>query len=215
VGDRMNIHNLSNTLDGIWLSSKKIEEQIEKYRLSFIQLRVPEIEYGIKVPIFVLPFYSFVLREDKIPTQEEFWKEYCLQNKEFFNKVKLNENQKMGLKARTFRTYPSLVRDIHLGTAIRQNSEFDDVFYNEVLDVEYGIDLVVKKNNKHIGLNLFTNTKNSIIAREKKQYRPKKQINLNCIELPIDFRGSKTCGDFFLYSDKEISTIKLNILSFF
>jgi hypothetical protein len=211
----MKIQNLSNTLDDVWLSSKKIEEQIKNYKLSFMQLRVPEIEYEIKVPIFVNPFYSFVLREDKIPTQEEFWNEYCSQNKEFFNKVKLTEQQKMGLKARAFRTYPSLVRDIHFGATIRENCDLDDVFYNEVLDVEYGIDLVVSKNNKHMGLNLFTNTKNSISAREKKQYRPKKQINLNCYEIPIEFKGSKVCGDFFLYSEREILKIKNSIFSVF
>jgi hypothetical protein len=99
-----------------------------------------------------------------------------------------------------------------MGATLREHKDFDDVFYNETLDVEYGVDLVVVKNNKSLGLNLFTNTKNSIEAREKKQYRPKKPIDLYCIELPIDFRGSKTCGDFFLYSDKEIIKIKQDIL---
>ena len=211
----MKIHNLENTLDNVWLSSKKIEDQIKNYKLSFIQLRVPEIEYQIKVPIFVHPFYFLVLSEDRIPTQEEFWKEYCNKNKDFLNKLKLTDQQKMGLKARVFRTYPSLVRDIHFGSTIRETDDFDDVFYNETLDVEYGIDLVVSKHKKNLGLNLFTNTKNSIEAREKKQYRPKKPIDLYCIELPIDFRGSKTCGDFFLYSGREMLKIKDNILSFF
>jgi hypothetical protein len=211
----MKIHNLKNTLDDVWLSSKKIEQQVKDYNLSFIQLRVPEIEYGIKVPIFVVPFYSFVLREDRVPTQEEFWKEYCNKNQDFFQKTKLTEQQNMGLKARAFRAYPSLVRDIHFGATIRDNGYFDDVFYNEVLDVEYGIDLVVFEKQKILGLNLFTNTKNANIAREKKQYRPKKQINLICFEVPIDFRGSKTCGDFFLYSDRETLKIKDTIASFF
>jgi hypothetical protein len=206
------MNNLTNTLDGVWLSSKQIEEQIKGYKLAFMQLRVPEIEHGIRVPIFVYPFYSFVLREDRVPTQDEYWRDYCSKNKEFLNKLKLTTQQKLGLKARVFRTYPSLVRDIHMGATLREHKDFDDVFYNETLDVEYGVDLVVVKNNKSLGLNLFTNTKNSIEAREKKQYRPKKPIDLYCIELPIDFRGSKTCGDFFLYSDKEIIKIKQDIL---
>lgn len=209
------MNNLTNTLDGVWLSSKQIEEQIKDYKLTFMQLRVPEIEYGIRVPIFVYPFYSFVLREDRVPTQDEYWREYCSKNKEFLNKLKLTTQQKLGLKARVFRTYPSLVRDIHMGAIMRECKDFDDIFYNETLDVEYGIDLVVVKNNKSLGLNLFTNTKNSIEAREKKQYRPKKPIDLYCIELPIDFRGSKTCGDFFLYSDKEVFKIKEIIISCF
>jgi hypothetical protein len=113
-----------------------------------------------------------------------------------------------GIRARSFRAYTSLVRDVHFGTLIREDSYFDGVFYNEILDTEYGIDLVVLKNQKLVGINLFTNTKNSIIAREKKQYRPKKPTDIICYEIPIEFKGSKECGDFFLYSEREIEQVK-------
>jgi hypothetical protein len=152
------MNNLKNTLDDVWLSSKQIEEQIKNYNISFLQIRVPEIEFGMKVPIFIYPFYSFLLREDRMPTQNEYWLEYCSKNKQSLINLKLTTQQKLGLKARVFRTYPSLVRDIHFGALLRDCKEFDDVFYNETLDVKYGIDLVVSKNNKYIGLNLFTTT---------------------------------------------------------
>lgn len=69
------------------------------------------------------------------------------------------------------------------------------------------------QNSKANGLNLFTNTKAALHARVKKEYRPKKPVNFKCIEIPIEFRGRKVCGDFFLYSEREIEIIKQEILN--
>jgi hypothetical protein len=119
----------------------------------------------------------------------------------------------LALKARIFRTYPSLVRDLHLGVLLKESRAFDDVFYNEIMDIQYGIDLVVLKNGVQLGLCLFTNTQIAFKARAKKEYRLKKPVNFKCIEIPIQFRGSKVCGDFFLYSEREIDMITREILN--
>ena len=166
------------------------------------------MEFGVKIPMFVSSFYFYLLKENKIPNQQEFWDNYIFINHDFFKNENFSETEMYGLKARAFRAYTSLIRDVHFGTLLRDDSYFDGVFYNETLDTEYGIDLVVSKQQKLIGLNLFTNTRNANIAREKKQYRPKKPTDITCFEMPIDFNGSKECGDFFLYSEREIEKVK-------
>ncbi len=209
----MQIDGLSNTLDKIALSSEEIENQIKSYRLTFSQIRRNDVEWGMKFPMFVPPFYSYILKIGRVPNQKEYWNNYIFENKPFFNASTLTSDQMAGLEARVFRTYPSLVRDLHLGVKLKKSGVFNDVYYNEVIDIQYGIDLVVLKNDKLLGLNLFTNTRTALHARVKKEYRPKKPVNFKCIEIPIEFRGSKVCGDFFLYSEREIEIIKGEILN--
>jgi hypothetical protein len=204
----LKIHDLENNLDNIFLSSKEIEDQIINYKLQSIKLRDRKMEFGVKIPMFVTSFYFYILKENKIPNQKEFWNNYLLINDNFFQKENFTESEMHGLQARAFRAYTSLVRDVHFGALLRDDGYFDGVFYNVILDTDYGIDLVVSKDTKIIGLNLFTNTKNANIAREKKQYRPKKPTDIMCYEIPIDFKGSKECGDFFLYSEREIEKVK-------
>lgn len=202
----MQINGLVNFLDKIYIDYKEIENQIRLYDLVFYKTRINEIEYGMKLPMFNTSFYSYILKTNKIPTQEEYWFNYMYEEHEFYDKL-LSDEQMLGLKARVYRSYPSLVRDIHFAKTLKEISMFDDVYYNTELDTKYGIDIVVLKDNKLLGINLFTNTENSINARLKKKYRTKNSINFNCIDVPIDFKGSKICGSFFLYSEREIEKI--------
>ena len=205
------IDGLNDTLSGLKLSTSSIENLIGGYKLIFSQTRRNDIEWKMKLPMFVPPFYDYLKRFNTIPTQEEYYNYYISQNQTFFDLKGLSNEQLEGLRARVYRTYPSLVRDVHFGLTLKEKNFFEEVFYNEVLDIEYGIDLVVSRSSKRLGLNLFTQTSAAQYARQVKQYRPKKSVDFNCIEIPINFRGSKVCGKFFLYSDREISQIVQDI----
>jgi len=208
----MQINGFDNTLDKINLSHKDIEKQICLYSLSFSQTRRNDIEWKMRLPMFVPSFYLFIRNRNIIPSQQEYWQSYVSDNENFFSNSKFSLDQMEGLRARIFRTYPSLVRDVHLGMTLKYDNDLDEVFYNETIDIEYGVDLVIKKSEKLLGLNLFTNTNIAIQARIIKEYRPKKPLSFKCIELPINFKDSKYCGKFFLYSDREIEQIKREIL---
>lgn len=209
----MIINGHENTLERILLTSQEVEDIIINHKLRFFAIRNKKIEWGMNLPMFVPVFYNLLINSNSIPSQDQFWNSYISSNGFFFNNTRLSDEQMFGLKARVFRTYPSLVRDTHFGLILKEDSFFDEVYYNEILDIEYGIDLVVMKNQRMLGLNLFTNTEAAINARNVKQFRPKKPVNFKCIEIPIDFKGSKICGDFFLYSDREINEIKQRIIS--
>ena len=206
----MTINSLGNTLSRITLSHEEIERQIADYELIFKDYRNSDIEWRISLPVFVTAFYDFIIKFGKIPTQFDFYKYYCESNKDAILELDLTKLQIRGLKARIYRTYPSFVRDVHFGMYLKYSGMFDDVFYNEVLDVEYGIDLVVKQNNKVAGLCLFTKTDNAQYARNKKEFRQKKHFEYECIEVPIDFKKCKKCGMFFLYGETEMREIQSN-----
>jgi hypothetical protein len=209
----MTIDDLGNFFDLISLSYKDVEGQIAGFQLIFDQTRNQKVEWAIKLPMFVPSFYEFVKANNTVPSQNEYWAFYVEKNRDYLVNLNLSQEEKNGVRARVFRTYPSLVRDLHFGLYLKDNNLFSTVFYNEVLDIEYGIDLVVELMGERVGLNLFAKTKTATFARTVKRFRPKKAVDFPCFEIPVDFRGSKTCGRFFLYSDREVASIvnKINI----
>ncbi|MCP4649616.1 MAG: TaqI family restriction endonuclease [PVC group bacterium] len=192
-----------NKLDLIKLTSMEIEDQISNYTLTFIQVRRNDVEWGMKFPMFVISFYSFLIQKGNMPSQDDFWEHYLAENSRWFDSAGLTSEQKEGLKARVFRTYPSLVRDIHFCLLLKEGNLFAVVLYNEKLDIENGIDLIVEKNGRFFAVNLFTDTRRAYMGRTKKHHRHEKLGDLYYIDLPVQFKGSKQCGDFFLYGERE------------
>ncbi|MEI7752569.1 MAG: hypothetical protein WCJ71_10850, partial [Candidatus Omnitrophota bacterium] len=136
-----------------------------------------------------------------------YHRSYLQDNSEWFRSNSLTPSQMEGLKARIFRTYPSLVRDVHFYFFTLESNAFDSVLYNEKLDIEHGIDLVIKKNSRLYAVNLYTDTKRAYVGRVKKQYRHQKLEGFTYVELPVEFKGSKKCGEFFLYSERELNNL--------
>lgn len=204
----MIVENLHNTLDDIKISSQYIEERLKEYKLVRIKERSDEVEWQTAFPIFVHSFYKFIVEKETLPTQQEYWDSYMSDNKLFFQNMFYTMDFWRCLQSRVFRAYPSFVRDIHFGLFLRDNKIFDDVFYNEKLDTEYGIDLVILKDDNKYGINLFTKTISAFQSRKIKENRNKKAVDFRCIDVPIDFDGCKICGDFFLYSEREVEKIK-------
>jgi len=204
----MKINDLVNFYDTIDLSYKTIEQQISAYCLKFYPEKNEKVEWKCRLPLFVPAFYKYVKLNNVVPSQHNFWLYYCAENKPDLQKLKLTYEEKIGLRARVYRTYPSLVRDLHLGLYLKGMQNRLDIFYNETLDIKYGIDLLVgDTSGTTVGFALFTKTGAGKHARTVKEFRPKKKIEIPCFELGLDFPGSKKCGDFFLYSEKETESI--------
>jgi len=194
-------------LDKVIQTYEEIENQIRNYRLRFIQVRDKDVEWGIRFPEFIPCFYQYLQENNRILSQNEYWEYYLLSNKEFFSDKGFRESTMDGLKARIFITYPSLVRDIHFAKYIKHNLTEGEVVYNQKLDLEEGPDLLIIREHKYFGFNLYTNTTRGREAREKKKYRHVKFDNVKYIELLVNFKDSVKCGDFFLYGENEYKRI--------
>jgi len=197
-------------MDKINLSRKAIEAQIQSMSLEFFSQKDERIEWKTKPPSFILSFYKFVYYKKRIPHQIEFWKYYSEENKNDFS-----ENIKQylpALKARCYRAYPSFVRDIHFYYLMVESNLFEQVLYHPEIDIKYGIDFVVRYKEKNFGINCYIDTPRSQQGREKKQFRHSKVKNLIHIDLPVHFKGCKKCGQFYLYSQRELSQL-LKILN--
>lgn len=197
-------------LHKIHMSSKNMESSIKDYELNFPQIRNKEVEYGIRFPVFVEPFYEFILENNRIPQQKEYYDFYMNRNSSFFSENTFGEKILEGLRARIFRTYPSLVRDLHFNLFLREKLAGEYICYNIKLDINEGIDFIIKYNGIYYGINLYTKTKNSLIARTKKEKRHSTFSNIVYLDLPIVF-GEPNCGPFFLYGYEEYKRLLLLI----
>jgi hypothetical protein len=204
----LDINSYPNLLDHLNLSSKDVTIQVEGYSLSFPQVRNEKVEWGIAFPMFLTPFYKYVYLNNKVLTQSQFYEYYLTENKTFFDANKFDVEILEGLKARIYRTYPSLVRDLHFSLFVNEKIEEAQIVYNRRLDVEEGIDLLIKLKDILYAINLFTDTARAHIGREKKVSRHTPFDNVQYVELPVKFNGSFKCGNFFLYGEAELNQIK-------
>lgn len=195
-----------NLLKKINFTSKNIEEELKKHEIQLIDYRNNDIEWKTPLPIFLEAFYGFCIEKQRIPTQQEFLDNYININPELKERYDSWPSEyKYGLLARIYRTYFSLIRDIHLALTLKEKNI--PVVYNIVADHLYGIDLIIDFNKTRIGFNLFINSKNANDARTKKENRNKLKVDFPTFDLPLDFSGSLNCNNVFLYSDREINLI--------
>jgi hypothetical protein len=205
MGD-LNIKEFDSFFNHVDISSKIIEEQIVDFKLTFSSVRNQFVEWKLRLPTFLDSFYRFIYKNKRIPTQEEFWVAYQEDNVTFFTSNNFDNEIMIAIKARVYRTHPSFVRDIHFTCYVRERIN-GNVVYNRKLDVNHGIDMLIEYKEKLFGVNLYTATKISVGTRGDKQNRHEKHDNVNSIELPIEFKGSNICGDFFLYGEKEYNKL--------
>ena len=200
--------NYPNLLNHVSLSAPQIEGQIAAYELVFLPTRNAEVEWKIAFPTFLKPFYKYVWQQNQIPTQQDYWQYYVAENDAFFESTAFADDILRGLQARVFRTYPSLVRDIHFVFYLQTQLPQAQVLYNTQLDVKEGIDVLVVHDEQFWAFNLYTPTRRAQESRAKKQHRHHLFDNVNYHELPVIFDKQHQIGAFFLYGERELMQIK-------
>ena len=195
--------NFPNLLPKINLTSDGIRQLVATYTLSFPQERNNEVEWAIWLPMFVDAFYDYIVSKQSIPSQEESYQYYLDFNRSFFGVLK-RPDLMSGIKARYYRTYPSLVRDVHFNKLIYERlGSKCQVIYNTKLDIEEGIDLMIATSKNNYGVCFFTKTQRAYAGRVAKTSRHVPFDNVKYVEMPVDFQSSVCAGDFFLYGAKE------------
>lgn len=153
--------------------------------------------------MFVDAFYDYIVKKQTIPNQKDSFDYYLWYNQDFFTKLN-RPDLESGIKARAFRAYPSLVRDIHFNKYIEEQLGTKcQIIYNTRLDIEEGIDLMIITKKNNYGVCFFTNTRRAYVGRKAKEHRHTPFDNVKYVEMPMEFKGSVEAGDFFLYGEKE------------
>jgi hypothetical protein len=187
------------------ISAKEIENQIETFKLKFSSVRDPEIEWHLRLPMFVDTFQKFVRENNRVPSQEEFIDKYFEFNSDELGKTITSSRQRFGLEARLRRTYPSLIRDFHLEALFAEKGF--TAAYDRDTDVKSGVDHVFKYKGILFNVHSYVGTSRGHFGRAIKNNRHEfNGIHLDLI-LNLDDPKTKKVGDFFLYSDNEINRL--------
>jgi len=194
--------NFENLLDKIEITSSDIFNTVYKYDIPIWDIRLEEIENDYKLPMFIHSFYSYILKYQVIPTSDEFFTYYKELNKDFFKANHYSSYLMIGLQARCYRLYPSLIREFHFTKIVQEclTNKYK-VIYNIDLDVREGIDMMIIKDNNFFGINLFVDTYYSKVARGNKKTRHTTFDNVTYVDSPILLKAIDTikCGNFVLY----------------
>ena len=187
------------------LISAEIEKQIEKDKLTFLQVHNDEIEWNIRLPMFVDTFNKIVQENNRIPSQDEFVEKYFEFNSTNLERVNSDPNLKIGLEARLRRTYPSFVRDIHLKILFKEKGLSSS--YDRDTDVVGGVDHLLNYKGTKFCVHSYVGTSRGRFGRRIKNKRHSFDgFHLDII-LNLNDKGTKKIGDFFLYSDNEIDNL--------
>ena len=200
-----------NQLGLLKVTDEDILCQIRGYSLHFFKEYNEDVEHNMEFPLFVRAFYNYIYKEQRIPTQEEFYKYYLLSNHDFFSSNHFDGLLYLGLQARAYRAYPSLVRDLYFNKLLEKNNDGYIIVYNIKLDFERDIDTMLIKNNRYWAACLYTKTKNGKKARKWKENRHIRFDNVSYIEFPVEFTQERQFGDFFLYGEPEVSELFFRI----
>ena len=203
--------DFKNQLDLLPLTSSEIEGQIATYPLVFPQTRDFVVERGIKFPPFVSAFYNYIYKHHRVPTQKEYYDFYLQINAVYFNSSNFSDEIYIGLMARMFRTYPSLVRDFHLNKTLSEKLIDAQVIYNSILDIKHDIDTMLVKNKRYWAVCLYTQTRRANTARGWKENRHEHFSNVEYIEFPVTLDDRCKVGEFFLYGKNEVIQLLKNI----
>lgn len=204
-----------NMLDVIKLTSLTISDIVKDFTL--INLKEHEnnqIEKHNDFPRFIDTFYRYVYKNNTIPSQEKFFNIYIEENKSelglMFETNKWGVEEKLGLKHRIFKIYPSFIRDIHAAFLFKEKitKYFDDirvkVIYNRELDNKENIDILIVKDERYFGLKLLTSTYNANKYKNEKICRHNEPFdNVEYIDVPLSFNTCPKYGEIFLYGEND------------
>lgn len=211
----LHIADYPNLLEELHFTSDEIKKKLADFHLEFIQMRNEEVEHGIKVPLFVPAFYDCIKNFEYLPSPEESFGYYLDFNKDEFRNIDRNDLIN-DIKARYFRSYPSLMRDFHFNKFFSEHLPSDyKAIYNTNLDIEEGIDLLIESPNTYYGLCFYTNTPRGNSGRIWKQSRHNYFSNVVFVEHALDLSNADKAptkgADFLLYGEKEFKMVMVLI----
>ncbi|MGD0495566.1 MAG: hypothetical protein ABSB28_05945 [Candidatus Bathyarchaeia archaeon] len=186
-------------------TSKEIEEQIENYKLKFLDVRDERVEWEIKFPMFVETFNRFIREKGTIPSQEDFVERYFEDNAAELSSVLSSQSLKTGLEARLRRTYPSFVRDVHLNALLKEKGL--EASYSQDTDIAGGVDHTLQYRGTTFYVHGYVGTSRGRFGRRIKSRRHKFHgIHIDIV-LDLGGRSTKKVGDFYLYSEKDVEDL--------
>ncbi len=144
---------------------------LTEYRIKYRPIKIVEMDLQRNIQAIEL-LYKVYWEEKKFISFDDFYKRYLKEKKklleEFRKKIMMCENCfYLGLPARIYRTWASLITQIHGGYVAESVFGKDSVNMSEVLD-HAGVDFQVKYKNSIINYQVKKESMSREVRREKK-----------------------------------------------
>ncbi|MCA0232060.1 MAG: hypothetical protein LCH91_16435 [Bacteroidetes bacterium] len=196
-------------------TSALIEQQVASLAYSGENLlRDAEVEKA-KLPPFALAFYKFLFFKGQIPTEQELWTQYLIAHFgvldetriQFFRKGTWRVYKADAVKARLFRSFPSLIRDFHFFVLCQESGRFQEVKYSLRDDYFNGVDLTLTYQNKTFRVAVMLNSERARQFKEQKYSRHAETDEQEVILLFDLPRSEQNKGKIKLFSSQHIQQL--------
>ncbi|PFJ87317.1 hypothetical protein COJ11_26255 [Bacillus cereus] len=141
-------------------SSKEIEHILAH---SYRQVEYPFNKRGVyarNLPLFNKELYDLIIKLKRLPTVEEFEEHYV-------KKYLTRSTNRVALHYHSNTAYKALVSELHFYFILIESGLFDDVKMSYTYDLEAKTDLLIRKNGKMLGIQLFSGDENYRLSKEK------------------------------------------------
>jgi hypothetical protein len=183
---------------------------LESYRNQYRPIKIVEMDLPKNIQAIELLYKIYWVRKEFL-SFENFYKEYLTEKKELLEefRIKIQMCEKcfyLGLPARIYRTWASLITQIHGGYVAESVFGKDSVEMSEELD-HNGADFQVKYKGVVINYQVKKESQSREIRKEKK---PKKSISGEFVNIFYNVPS----GDYFENPYKKDGSYKLPYLRF-
>ena len=188
-------------------SAKDIEEVLKNF---YYRVEYPFTRAGVRarnLPLFNKELYELILNLKRLPEVRVFEDHYI----EKYSTRGLNDKP---LRYHANIAYKSLLLDMHFYFILKESNLFDDVRIEYIHDIAAQTDILLKKNNIELGLQLFSGDKNYELTKQKsvqsQQYQLGYKLLLYNVRDNLEWKRNLIVADgtqINLFSEKDAQYI--------
>lgn len=193
---------------GIDLSSTGIEKLAATNRPEFSQIRDNDVEFARGFPNMMLTLWTYIIVNRAFPTQKQFADYFVTAHAGAIRGLNIES-----VKARVLRTYPSIMRDVHFYSLVKESGIFKSVTYDAYKDTQRGIDLVVGMGSQEYNICCYVATRRSQEFRNEKKTN-RHAVAPNTIELALDLNGGRDVNGWKFFDTIHIHNMQTEIMNY-
>lgn len=148
-------------IEGIFTILQSTNEIEKVLTHSYRRIEYPFNKKGVysrNAPLFNKALHDLILKLERLPTVEEY-EDYYLK------KYLTRYSNKVALQYHSNTAYKALVSELHFYLTLKESNLFDDVKMDFLYDIEAKTDVLIRKNGKELGIQLFSGDKHYRISK--------------------------------------------------
>ncbi|MEG0261104.1 MAG: ATP-dependent helicase, partial [Lysinibacillus sp.] len=155
-------------------SSQSIERVLQN---SYRKVEYPFTRVGVRarnLPLFNKELYELIIKLKRLPEVAEYEKHYI-------KKYLSRSTNRIAMQYHANIAYKALILDLHFYFVLKRSTLFDDVQMKYDHDVAAQTDLLLRKNGKELGIQVFSGNENYRLTKQRSIEKIKDQLGYELI----------------------------------